>query len=493
MTKMGNQTNSMADKPMYPFVPQAGSDMPIFVDNPGSGVIKEQEKEKIFSILNKPRTSSETGDHGSDVILQSDEPLEILDLPTRLKNALLNADIMTVGQFYGLNGNNFLKFRNIGPKNQKFLIEYRKAMKVEGILPSKEAPVMSAPVSIHDDRSDSEMWELLLKHVKNTRESDIIKRRYGLINGDRETLEEIGNDYGVTRERIRQIEKKALGKLRTYGNLHIKKLVSDVRTAIWLNGGLVTEEEADRFMVDLLGITGYDGSSILDLFSDLNLIQRYTLKDFLFYCPLYRRQISLENFSEKILSVLKKNPQGISVSEIARAVPEIKDVKKTEIIGLVEKYCSLDARIEKATPLTYRLFRRGKLKYYESLITKVLETEGTPLHFTEISYKTNKLLKEAGHKLDERRIYAIVLTSGKFAHTGKRGTYGLTEWGIRKEMMPDLIEECIRKAGFPLRVDQIYYFVSKYKDTRRINISAVLNSNRRFLRNSDGSFSVRGS
>lgn len=46
------------------------------------------------------------------------------------------------------------------------------------------------------------------------RQQAVIKLRYGLENGSPMTLEEIGKYYSVTRERIRQIEKKALSKLR---------------------------------------------------------------------------------------------------------------------------------------------------------------------------------------------------------------------------------------------------------------------------------------
>lgn len=47
-----------------------------------------------------------------------------------------------------------------------------------------------------------------------TRTQDIVRRRFGLENGIPETLEQIGQDYGITRERIRQIEEKALRMLK---------------------------------------------------------------------------------------------------------------------------------------------------------------------------------------------------------------------------------------------------------------------------------------
>jgi RNA polymerase primary sigma factor len=48
----------------------------------------------------------------------------------------------------------------------------------------------------------------------NEREATIVKLRFGLNDGETMTLEQIGERFGVTRERIRQIESKALKKLR---------------------------------------------------------------------------------------------------------------------------------------------------------------------------------------------------------------------------------------------------------------------------------------
>ena len=56
-----------------------------------------------------------------------------------------------------------------------------------------------------------------LRQVLNTlkpRERDILKLRFGIDDGRTRTLEEVGEVYGLTRERIRQIEKKAIKKMR---------------------------------------------------------------------------------------------------------------------------------------------------------------------------------------------------------------------------------------------------------------------------------------
>lgn len=64
--------------------------------------------------------------------------------------------------------------------------------------------------------SDQLLREQVIEVVDslNDRERKIIKMRFGL-DGDRpHTLEEVGAEFAVTRERIRQIEAKALNKLR---------------------------------------------------------------------------------------------------------------------------------------------------------------------------------------------------------------------------------------------------------------------------------------
>ena len=52
-------------------------------------------------------------------------------------------------------------------------------------------------------------------HPLSRRERDVLERRFGIGREKKQTLEEIGNDYDVTRERIRQIQAKALRKLKS--------------------------------------------------------------------------------------------------------------------------------------------------------------------------------------------------------------------------------------------------------------------------------------
>ena len=67
------------------------------------------------------------------------------------------------------------------------------------------------------DRAEAKMLREQLLQVLDTltpRENEVIRKRYGLDDSRPKTLEEVGREFNVTRERIRQIEAKALRKLR---------------------------------------------------------------------------------------------------------------------------------------------------------------------------------------------------------------------------------------------------------------------------------------
>ncbi len=77
-------------------------------------------------------------------------------------------------------------------------------------------PVQSAALRLLGDQIKAIISDL------QPREQKILRMRFGIDDGVTHTLEEVGNEFGVTRERIRQIEFKALEKIRQHENL--KKL-----------------------------------------------------------------------------------------------------------------------------------------------------------------------------------------------------------------------------------------------------------------------------
>ena len=126
---------------------------------------------------------------------------------------------------------------NREPTNEEIAAEMEiEVEKVEHIMKIKQ-DISSLDASVRDDEEDSVLGDfiededtvspeesatgqLLKEHVKEMlgalteREQKILKLRFGLEDGKSHTLEEVGQEFNVTRERIRQIEAKALRKMR---------------------------------------------------------------------------------------------------------------------------------------------------------------------------------------------------------------------------------------------------------------------------------------
>ena len=63
----------------------------------------------------------------------------------------------------------------------------------------------------------------LLNRILNKQEKEIISLRFGIPDDNNMTLEQVGKNLGLTRERVRQIEKRALIKLRDHPSLKFLK------------------------------------------------------------------------------------------------------------------------------------------------------------------------------------------------------------------------------------------------------------------------------
>ena len=63
----------------------------------------------------------------------------------------------------------------------------------------------------------------ILKRVLNNQEKEIISLRFGIPDDNNMTLEQVGKNLGLTRERVGQIEQKALIKLREHPSLKFLK------------------------------------------------------------------------------------------------------------------------------------------------------------------------------------------------------------------------------------------------------------------------------
>lgn len=476
-------------------------------------VILIKEKIKSDCVIEKPETDE------SEVVIEQPNyyehiEIESLGLPTKAVNAIKKAGVLTVGQLIRVSEGMLLQHSNIGVRTIKLICDIKQSInqgrKIDG--PNLEVTASDYLTLKPQEKIQlppEKLIDTLMQKCGDSRSMDIVIRRYGLFSGEKQTLEEIGEDYKVTRERVRQIQVKSL-KFIKYRSASVKRQLCDlVDNALFENSGLITDDEADRIIPEILKNTDYDGSSVLDLMCEFGWCQTHSIGDIKKYSPLLNG-LKLENITNQILKVVSEKETGVYLNEMIQNLPILNSVidERFSKALFILKYCRIDPRIEESNPdliisknlseadlseLRFKRFYEQSqvTKKWISAITEVLKEAGEPLHFTEITNNVNDRLFVNDRKLDVRHTHNLLISTPIFAHSGVRGTWGLTEWGISKLTTTELVEECIRKAGFPLHWKQIFNYVSKYKDTKPINITAILNSKSEFERKRRGVYGFR--
>lgn len=88
----------------------------------------------------------------------------------------------------------------------------------------------------------------MLKEL-NERQKNVIVKRYDLKGEGVQTLDGIGKEYGITRERVRQIETESIDKLKgNIGKYNLETIFDFVKKIIEENGGLIGEDRLVEYL-----------------------------------------------------------------------------------------------------------------------------------------------------------------------------------------------------------------------------------------------------
>ena len=169
--------------------------------------------------------------------------------------------------------------------------------------------------------------------VLTSKEKDVIVKRFSLDSKPKQTLEKIGQHFSVTRERIRQIEKIALGKLRrTVRNTRLNIINELSNEILKENGGVILEQ---RLVAEILNkiasshdIDKYIIKLALNINTDLEKIEKSNTLH-----PFWKAKgIDLKDV-EKVLA------QGIKLLKKAKDVldgPKLAAAIKQELKGKID-------------------------------------------------------------------------------------------------------------------------------------------------------------
>lgn len=318
--------------------------------------------------------------------------------------------------------------------------------------------------------------------VLSDKEKYIIQNRFALEKKRKMTLEEIGLHFGVTRERIRQIEKSALRKLeRNAKNTNIRILTEFAKALLEKEGGVVRDSHFKALLMKILpNITELE---LQDLHLALNLDQNIqfesnTLK-FHPYWTLNAFNASLvKRVGSQSLQILKKAKHVMSPEEITKKINEKLDHKLSQstLINIlrVNKECKFTK--EGVGLYSWRHIHPRTLK---DKINFIFQREKKPLHFKKIT----ELIKNSqfdDKKINVQAVHNELIRNEDFVLIG-RGIYAHKDWGFQAGTVADVILNILSDGKVRTR-EEITKAVLEQRHVKSITIYLNLKNKPDFAR-----------
>jgi hypothetical protein len=331
--------------------------------------------------------------------------------------------------------------------------------------------------------------------VLNPRNRDVISRRFGLKTGRKETLESIGQSYGITRERVRQIEEASLkqvkGGLGAAGS-KIKPFVDLAENILDQAGGVI--READLFAK----FSGNEGESpanaALAFFLALDRKLERFAEDDDFYTFWSLSDQHAESFKKSIslfVSTLDKNKLPIAESAVADFCERSGALLKTVSPAVLASYLSISKNIDRNIfgQIGLASWPEIKPRGVKDKAFLVLQKSGSPKHFREIA----QMINSAGfspRKANPQTVHNELIKDARFVLVG-RGMYGLAEWGLKAGTVRDVLVDLLRSAGKPLPRSEIVAAVLSHRMVKENTVVLNLQNSKVFQKREDGTYTLR--
>lgn len=325
----------------------------------------------------------------------------------------------------------------------------------------------------------------LLSTLKD-RSFDVIANRYGLTDdSERKTLEAIGKKYGITRERVRQIENAALGSIRKSKEMDdSKEVFSELKDILFKLGTVVEEDE-------LLNHFAKDKST-------QNHIHLYlVLSDDFFKHKEdehFKTRWALDHDSvEEVHAALTRLYESLGddelvleskmIEKLLNQVKEISDEHRDDEI--MKRWLRISKKIDK-NPLnewgradSKNVKTRG-VKDYTFL---VMRRHGEPMHFREVAEAITKIFNR---KTLAATTHNELIKDPRFVLVG-RGRYALREWGYKPGIVREVIQSILKENG-PMTKEEIVDAVLKERFLKRNTILVNLHNTKHFKKTKDGKY-----
>ncbi len=358
----------------------------------------------------------------------------------------------------------------------------------------------------------NELVSELLKSI-SSKEADILSRRFGLSGKQKETLEQIGKHYDITRERIRQIETATVKKLKDLkeAKKHIDLAEQHITHLLEYYGGVMEE----KFLLNKVNenisdsthtesahfiLTKLLNEKIESIKSDDQVLPGWKLPSVSLDTirEAINELVDIVNIENKLISgdllidsfrkraFYQQHKDRIAVLKLG--------IEDTELEAEAEKIIDSYLRISKH--LDQNILGEWGLTKWTSIKPKrmsdkvylVLRKAGKPLHFTEITSLINQ------ESFDRKIAYPAtihneLILDDRYVLVG-RGIYALKEWGYKSGTVLDTIVDILGKAGQPITKEQIVDEVLKQRMVRKSTIFLALTNKSKITKTSDGRYAL---
>lgn len=320
-----------------------------------------------------------------------------------------------------------------------------------------------------------------------SRNRDIISRRFGLKNGKKETLESIGQGYGITRERVRQIEEFALKQLSKFaeGNPNVASYITWAENFINSGGGVV--KEGDLFKA----FSGQESdssvnSSLVFLLSVSGGLVRSPENDefFAFWASDNQTLDSFKNTAAEFVKALERNGNVILSDEVDSFASK-------NSIDNVKTCLSVSKSVNK------NIFGQVGLVSWPEVKPRgvrdkaylVLKRANSPKHFGDIARLINEV-SFSNKKANVQTVHNELIKDQRFVLVG-RGIYALSEWGYAAGTVKDVLVDILKKSQKSMTKTSL---VAKVKDMRMVKENTILlnlQDSKTFSKREDGTYTLR--
>jgi len=331
----------------------------------------------------------------------------------------------------------------------------------------------------------SQTYQKLTKGL-SPKTKEIFSRRFGIKTGVPETLEAIGKTYGITRERVRQIEEVGFSFVKKQNKETLDKIFSDFTAHFKEKGGFRKEETA----LEELG--GKKAKPyvlfLLTLGEQFNRVCEK--KDFYYFWSI------MPDAQTKV-----KENLGVLVSEIQKVgTPFPKKELAAKVVSkpgftepVLASYLEISKKIQETKDGKIGLIDWPEIKPrgVRDKAFLAFKKHQKPLHFTDVAKLIDQLeVSPKDKKTYPQTVHNELIKDQRFVLVG-RGTYALSEWGYEPGTIKDVILKVMQKNSGPQDKEDIVKEVLTQRLVAKNTVLMNLNNKKYFDKNLEGKYFIR--